>query len=62
MILEIVVVIHFSPLLPPWFKPLKKPEKVPGLLPRNARHLNNAAQVFKHLHMALTSESQGESD
>jgi hypothetical protein len=62
MIFKIVIVICVSPLLPPWFKPLKKPEKVPGLLPRNTRHLHNAAQVFKHLHMALTSESQGESD
>jgi hypothetical protein len=33
--------------VPPCLELLTKPEKVPGLLPRNVRHLNNAVQVFK---------------
>jgi hypothetical protein len=47
MILEIMIVICFSPLLPPWLELLTRLEKVPGLLPRNAKHFNNAARAFK---------------
>ena len=45
MILEIMIAICFSPLLPSCLELPTKP--VPGLLPRNMRHLNNAVQVFK---------------